>query len=224
MQAGSDAFMQRQWDQAIRNYKKAIELSEKLQTHDGRLAIVLGELGRVTMGLQNFAEADALFHRQLKVSEEVYGAQSPMLGEPLQNLGMMAAYQHDSASAQNYLAHALDLNEKTYGENSPGIATSLRVMATSYIIENELAKAQPLMLRTVKIDQTLYGEALPNLSVFCSIYDRLAKPEKVAPCQGQLLAILEKTVRPGQPHHRPHTDQPDTSPARSRPQRRCSQD
>jgi hypothetical protein len=31
----------------------------------------------------------------LKASEEVYGAQSPMLGEPLQNLGMMAAYQHD---------------------------------------------------------------------------------------------------------------------------------
>jgi len=46
MQAGYDAFMQRQWDQAIRNYKKAIELSEKLQPHDGRLAIALGELGR----------------------------------------------------------------------------------------------------------------------------------------------------------------------------------
>jgi len=59
------------------------------------------------------------------------------------------------------------------------------------------------MLRAVKIDQTLYGpdgaEALPNLSVLCSIYDRLAKPEKVARCQGQLLAILEKQYGPDNP-------------------------
>jgi tetratricopeptide (TPR) repeat protein len=196
MQAGSNALMQRQWDEAIRNYKHAVELGDKLQPHDGRLAIALGELGRITMGLQNFTEADTLFHRQLKVSEEVYGAQSPMLGEPLQNLGMMAAYQRDSASAKNYLNHALELNEKTYGENSPGVATSLRMMATPYFIENDFAKAEPLMLRAVKIDQTLYGpdgaEALPNLTVLCSIYDKLAKPEKAAPCQGHLLAILEK--------------------------------
>ncbi len=60
----------------------------------------------------------------------------------------------------------------------------------------DFAKAEPLVLRAVKIDQTLYGpdgaEALPNLTVLCSIYDRLAKPEKAAPCQGHLLAILEK--------------------------------
>jgi hypothetical protein len=47
------------------------------------------------------------------------------------------------------------------GENSPGVA--------------------------IKIDQTLYGadgaEALPNLTVLCSIYDKLSKPDKVAPCQ-----------------------------------------
>jgi len=76
----------------------------------------------------------------LKVSEEVYGAQSPMFGEPLQNLGMMAAYQHDSASAQNNLVHALDLNEKTYGESSPGVATSLRMMATSLLLRTTLRK------------------------------------------------------------------------------------
>ncbi len=77
MQAGSSALMQRQWDEATRNYKQAVELGEKLHPHDGRLGVALGELGRITMGLQNFTEADALFHRQLKANEEVYGAQSP---------------------------------------------------------------------------------------------------------------------------------------------------
>ena len=77
------------------------------------------------------------------------------------------------------------------------------MMATPYFIENDFAKAEPLMLRAVKIDQTLYGpdgaEALPNLTVLCSIYDKLAKPEKAAPCQGHLLAILEKQYGPDNP-------------------------
>jgi tetratricopeptide (TPR) repeat protein len=55
MQAGSNALMQRQWDEAIRNYKQAAELGEKLQPHDGRLAVALGELGRITMGCETSA-------------------------------------------------------------------------------------------------------------------------------------------------------------------------
>jgi len=32
-----------------------------------------------------------------------------------------------------------------------------------------------------------------------SIYDKLAKPDKAAPCQGRLLAILEKQYGPDNP-------------------------
>ncbi len=38
-----------------------------------------------------------------------------------------------------------------------------------------------------------------NLTVLCSIYDKLSKPDKVAPCQGHLLAILEKQYGPDNP-------------------------
>jgi hypothetical protein len=84
-----------------------------------------------------------------------------MRSDPLQNLGMMAAYQHDSVSAQSYLSHALELNEKAYGENSPGVATSLRMMATVYSVENDFAKAEPFLLPR--------GENRPNAlrSLWC---------------------------------------------------------
>jgi hypothetical protein len=59
-----------------------------------------------------------------------------------------------------------------------------------------LRKRNLSCFRAVRIDQTLYGpygvEALPTLTLLCSIYDRLAKPEKAAPCQGHLLTILER--------------------------------
>ena len=150
MQAGSSSLMQRQWDESVRNYKQAVELGEKLQPHDGRLAIALGELGRITMGLQQFAEADSYFHRQMKVSEELYGAQSPMLSEPLQNLGMEAFAQHDVASAQQFFNRAIDLNLKAYGENSSGVSNSLRTLAGMYAFQKDFAKAEPILLRPLR--------------------------------------------------------------------------
>ena len=70
-QASSSALMQRQWDEAVRSYKQAVKLAEKLLPHDGRLAIALGELGRITMGLQQFAEADSFFHREQQFRDEL---------------------------------------------------------------------------------------------------------------------------------------------------------
>ena len=203
MQAGSSARVQRQWDEAVRNYKQAVELGEKLQPHDGRLAIALGELGRITMGLQQFAQADSFFHRQMKVSEELYGPQSPMLSDPLQNLGMEAFAQQDVASAQQFFNRAIELNLKAYGENSSGVSNSLRMLAGMYAFQKDFAKAEPILLRAVKIDETLYGhdgsEALANQTALCRTYDLWGRPEKSEPCHEHLLSILEKQYRPDNP-------------------------
>jgi tetratricopeptide (TPR) repeat protein len=203
MQAGSNSLMQRNWEDAIRNYKQAVEVGEKMHPHDGRLAIALGELGRITMGLQQFTESDAYFQRQMKVTAEVYGAQSPMLSEPLQNLGMQAVAQHDIASAEKFLSRALELNLNAYGENSAGVSNSLRMVAGLYFSQSDFARAEPILRRAVKIDETLYGHdgqmAVINLNMLCAIYDRASQPDKVAPCQAHMLEIMEKQYGPDNP-------------------------
>jgi tetratricopeptide (TPR) repeat protein len=153
----------------LQDYKEAVDIGERLQPHDGRLTTTLGELGRIAMGLQQFTEADAIFQYQLKVTEEVYGQQSPIMTEPPQNLSMKPLVQHDYVSGLGYLARALELNEKTYGENSSGVANSLRMVSHVYLAQNDYAKAEPIALRAVKIHETLFGHhgvgALTNLTL-----------------------------------------------------------
>jgi tetratricopeptide (TPR) repeat protein len=202
MQAGANALTQRNWEEAVGSYKRAVELAEKIQPRDGRLPIALGELGRITMGLQQFSEADAYFQRQMKATEELYGAQSPMMSDPLQNLGMEAFAQHDP-SAEKFFARAIDLNVKAYGENSAGVSNSLRMMAGLFAFQHDFAKSESILLRAVKIDETIYGHdgpnALLNVTALCSVYDQLGNADKAAPCQVHLLAILEKQYGPDNP-------------------------
>ncbi len=203
LQAGFSAIRSGQVNAALQNYKEAVGFGEKLKPHDGRLVTALGELGRITMGLKQFPEASAIFQRQMKATEEVYGAQSPMLSEPLQNLGMEAFAQHDLVSAEKFFNRVIELNLKTYGENSAGVSNSLRMVAGLYFSQNDFAKAEPILLRAVKIDETIYGHdgpmAVINLTMLCSVYDRWAKPARAAPCQAHILSILEKQYGPDNP-------------------------
>jgi tetratricopeptide (TPR) repeat protein len=70
------------------------------------------------------------------------------------------------------------------------------MMAGLYAFQHDFAKSESILLRAVKIDETIYGhdgsDALLNLTALCSVYDQLGKPDKAAPCQAHLLAILEK--------------------------------
>jgi tetratricopeptide (TPR) repeat protein len=200
MQAAFQSYQAGNVNAAVQEYKQAVDLAEKIQPHDPRLAVALGELGNLTSALKRFDDANAIFLRQLKAAEELSGPQSPALSKPLQNAGMNAVRQKDYASAEKYLGRALDLAEKNFGPASEPVATSLRIMSLLYYSQKDYAKAEPFLVRAVKIDETLYGHdgpnAIPNLNILCSVYDRGNEPVKAADCHAHMLAILEKQYGP----------------------------
>jgi tetratricopeptide (TPR) repeat protein len=196
LQAGFNAMRSGKFNDAWQNYKEAVDLGEKMQQHDARLSVALGELGRITSGLKRYDEADVLFHRQLKVVEALSGPQAPELAESLQNLGMNEVRRKEYASAQNYLTRALELSQKAYGETSAPVANALRMTSFLYFAQQDFAGAEPFLVRAVKIDETLYGhdgsQAIINLTPLCQIYDKTNRPDKSVPCHAHILAILEK--------------------------------
>jgi tetratricopeptide (TPR) repeat protein len=196
MRAAFDAMRSGKFNDAWQNYKEAVDLGEKMQPHDARLSVALGELGRITSGLKRYDEADVLFHRQLKVVEELSGPQAPELAESLQNLGMNEVRRKEYASARSYLDRALELSQKAYGETSAPVANALRMSSFLYFAQQDYAGAEPFLVRAVKIDETLYGhdgsQAIINLTPLCQIYDKTNRPDKAAPCHAHILAILEK--------------------------------
>jgi tetratricopeptide (TPR) repeat protein len=153
---------------------------------------------------KDFAGAQAAFERQLKVTEQVYGPQSPLTSDPLKWMAFNATAQNDFATAQKYFDRALDVNRKLYGENSVGYAEVLRSMSGVYIYHKAYDKAEPYLIQAADIEQRLYGHegqqhdvfALINLTSLCTLYDMWGKPEKLEPCDRRLIAAIEKQYGP----------------------------
>jgi tetratricopeptide (TPR) repeat protein len=195
IQAGTEADKQRNYDEGLRDYQKAVDLANQLQPHDPRLVTALDGVGDHYLG-QNPAAAQVAFERELKVAQEVFGAQSPQLTEPLQSLGRNAMMQHDYPTAEKFFFRAVDLNEKVFGEGSDKVAEAL-VRATSiYFMTKDYAKAEPYLLRAVRIDEALYGADNVGMLIprgtLCGLYDRWEQPAKAAECDRILLVVLEK--------------------------------
>jgi tetratricopeptide (TPR) repeat protein len=176
-----------------------MRIAETLQPLDGRLTTILGHLGQLAAFRQDFTAAEAIFERQLKVTEQIYGAQNAALADPLKWLAMNAMAQKDFPSAKRFLDRALDVNRKVYGENSAGYTDILRILGGAYLYQEAYDKAEPYLVQATEIERKLYdydprygGLALINLTTLCTLYDRWGKPDKLEPCDRQLIAAIDK--------------------------------
>ena len=206
IQAGLQANSQRHFEEALTHFKEAVELADKIQPHDQRLASALDYLGMQNLG-RDFPAARAAFERELKVDEEIYGPQSPNLAAPLSSLGHTALIQKDYVTAERYFFRAVDLNEKAYGEGSNRVAFYLLDATSVYMAQQDYAKAEPYILRALRIDVSVYGndsvELLMPLSGACNLYDKWGKPDKLEIYGHQLLTVLEKQFGPNSPQLAP---------------------
>ena len=199
MQSGSQAFTERRFDDSERDYKQALTIAEKIQPLDGRLTTILGHLGQLAAFRQDFTAAEAVFERQLKVTEQIYGSQNAALADPLKWLAMNAMAQKDFPSAKRFLDRALDVNRKVYGENSAGYVDILRILGGAYLYQEAYDKAEPYLVQATEIERKLYdydprygGYALMNLATLCTLYDHWGKPDKLEPCDRQLISAIDK--------------------------------
>jgi tetratricopeptide (TPR) repeat protein len=206
MQAGEQANQLRHFDEALRHFQQAVELADKMQPHDQRLVTALDHVGNEYLG-QDPAAAEAAYERELKVSEEIFGAHSANTAMPLQSLGRNALMSHDYAAAEKFFFREVDVNEKVYGEGSDRVAASLLDAASVYIVQQDYAKAEPYILRALHIDESLYGHdginLLMPLSSACNLYDKWGKPDKLEPYARQLIAVGEKQFGPNSPQLAP---------------------
>jgi tetratricopeptide (TPR) repeat protein len=199
MQAAFEAHSKQQFDEARRDYGQAVDLAEKLQPHDQRLASALDYLGKEYLG-QDFTKADEAFSHELKVVEELYGPQSPNVAGPLQSLGGSAFTQKNYAAAQKYYLRALEANEKGYGEMSTQVAMSLMPLAQMFYMRKQYDQAEPYLLRAVRIYDSppLKGDnmAMMPVDALAHLYETWGKPEKAQPLEQRIITTIEGLYGP----------------------------
>ena len=196
MLAGSEASQAQRWDDAEKFYKQAVELADKIQPHDDRLVTSLMHLGGLYQGKRDASQAEATFQRYLKASQELYGAESPQMTQPLQIMAMYKMANRDFNSALDYYQRAVDINVKTWGEGSQPTAMALIGLASVYTVQKAYDKAEPYLLRSEHIQQGLlgrdaWGVAFP-LASLCTLYENWQKPDKAEPCYRQYIEVVAK--------------------------------
>jgi tetratricopeptide (TPR) repeat protein len=196
MLAGREASQAQRFDEAEKSYKEAVDLAEKLQPHDDRLTISLMHLGGLYQGRKDSRLSEATFQRYLKASEELYGAESPQMTQPLQIMGLYELANHNYNSALDFYQRAVEINQKAFGEGSQPVAMALAGLANVYTEQKAYDKAEPYLLRAVHIDEGLFGRDAWGVSFplwyLCVLYDKWSKPDKAEPCYEQDLAVVEK--------------------------------
>jgi tetratricopeptide (TPR) repeat protein len=204
MESSKQASMEKRFNDAETSAKDAIAIAEKIQPQDGRLPEALGQLGNVYMWRLDYKDATDAYKRQLALTQQLYGAESPMQAMALQNLAMVALVQKDFDSAEKEFSRAVELNLKAYGDNSNEVATSLSGLARVYFMKKDFAKTEATQLRALKIFETMYSESDYRLAIpltgLCHAYDESGNSEKSAPCHARLVSLEEKQFGPASPY------------------------
>src|SRR5262249_54636583 len=95
LHSGQQAMKEQRWNDAETSAKQAVELAEKMQPQDARLAEAVGLLGSVYAWRMDFKDAEVAYKRQLALSERLYGPKSTLITTALESLAMLAAQQKD---------------------------------------------------------------------------------------------------------------------------------
>jgi len=206
IESGNQAIQDRRLDDAVRSFKEAVALGQKLPPGDENLIVALRQLGNAYSSQQKYTEAEEAFHQELKIIEKTFGRNYPRVTDPLFFLGSNAEGRKDFVAAEGYFSRALAINVRSFGENSTRTAESLRWLAGLYMAQQDWARAEPFLLRAVKASEVGVGPdnqmTLIPLYGLCDLYDRWEKPEKSQPCWARAVGIIGKVNGESSPNLR----------------------
>ncbi len=151
----------------------------------------------------DYATAEPLYQRALKIYEKALGPDHPSTAISLNNLAQLHVDMGDYAIASPLLQRALQINEKALGPDHPGTATNLNNLANLYVNMGDYARAEPLDQRALKIYEKALGPEHPDtasaLVSLALLYDYMGDYAKAEPLYERALEINEKALGPDHP-------------------------
>ena len=105
MEAGRQALQQRQYAEAGKHFKSALQEAEKFEALDPRRAATLDSLASSYHSQKKYSEAEPLFKRELEIHEKSLGPEDLRVGQVLHNLAKLYSHQAKHVEAEQELQH-----------------------------------------------------------------------------------------------------------------------
>jgi CHAT domain-containing protein/Tfp pilus assembly protein PilF len=127
-------------------------------------AETLSLLGRLNVEKGDFAAAQPLYERTLRINEKAFGGEHPAVAQALQQLGAAVEGKGDFVRAENLFNRALSIFEKTIGSQNAAFARTLLELAILYQARGDQERAESTYRRALTVYEKTVGPDAPPLS------------------------------------------------------------
>ncbi|MCX4245624.1 tetratricopeptide repeat protein [Paraliomyxa miuraensis] len=154
------------------------------------------DLAGIALAVGEYPQARALYQRSLELVRESVGADHPLVGRRLVNLGAVAWSMGDVQAARAAYEEALSIIEQAEGPEHPDVAVVLGNLAAIHHGAQEYREAQALYERALAIETASLGPDHPELAAsidnLALIRHALGRHDEALELQQRALAAWER--------------------------------
>jgi len=178
--------------------EQAVEISKKLGENHLIYSQNLNNLALSYYYLGNYEQAENLYAKALKITENKLSKNHPSYATGIHNLAVLyrdlGAYQ----KAESYFIQALDILKKTLGEEHLLYATYLNNFATLYYWMGDYDKAKIFYKQSMLIRKNLVGQNhhdyASSLYQHAELYTAMGFYEKAEPLYQEAMCIVKENL------------------------------
>jgi tetratricopeptide (TPR) repeat protein len=156
---------------------------------------LLNQAGLYLKNRADYAQAELLYRRALKIDEATLGANHSEVANRLNNLALLLQDTNRPSEAESLLRRALGIDEANFGLNHPSVAVRLNNLALLLQDTNRLGEAESLLRRALGIDEANFDPNHPDLAIdlnnLASLLQDTKRPGEAEPLMRRSLTILE---------------------------------
>lgn len=141
----------------------AAEHAEKLGTALDITGHLLSETGLYLQRIAEFTEARAALEHALKIDQDLYGHEHPIVARDANNLGLVLLDLHDLMGAKENFERALRIDEKL-GPDHSDTARDARNLGSVLRYQSKLENAKKCFERALRIDENIHSPDHPNIA------------------------------------------------------------
>ena len=194
---------QADYEEAIRLYKKSIEINEIYSSNHPDLAILYNNIGLVYNDTGEYVKALSYYEKALAIRQRSLPTNHPDLAQSYNNIGLVYYNMGEYAKALWYYENALTIQQQSLPTNHPNLAGSYHNIGLVYCNMAEYAKALSYCEKAIAIQQQSLSHNHPDLAMSYNniglVYKNRAEYAKALSYYEKAIAIQQRSFLANHP-------------------------
>lgn len=184
--------------QARSDCQQVVDVLESSGSVPSLLAAAQNNLAELFRTQGDYAKAETLYLRSLRLLEKTLGPQHLDVASCLNNLAALYQTQGNLTKAEPLYLRSLQIREKELGPDHARVATSLNNLAELYHVQGAHTQAEPLYVRSLRIREKELGPNHPDVASsinnLAALYKAQSRYDKAEPLFLRGLRIWERAL------------------------------